>query len=94
MAESIVVVAGVYAVMSAAAAVVYAWDKRAARRGKRRIPEKTLHMLALFGGFPGALIAQQLFKHKRRKRGFVAVTWLIAVLHIAAWAGVWYLSSR
>ena len=76
-----------YTVMSVITLLVYAWDKRAAGGGRRRTPEGTLHLLALLGGWPGALLGQQLFKHKRQKTGFVAITWLIAAGHVAAW--VW-----
>lgn len=74
-----------YGAWSVVTAATYALDKRAARRGRWRIRERTLHTLALFGGFPGALVAQQVFRHKRRKRWFVTVTWLIAVAHAGAW---------
>ena len=78
-----------YGVMSVAALVAYALDKSAARRGRRRVRERTLHALALLCGWPGALVAQQLFRHKRRKAGFVLVTWLIAAAHVAAWVYFW-----
>ena len=35
--------------------VVYAVDKRAAGRHGRRVPENTLHLLAVAGGWPGAV---------------------------------------
>lgn len=75
----------VYCALSLVTLIVYAIDKRAAIKERRRVPESTLHLLALLGGIPGALIAQQLFKHKRRKIGFMFVTILIALLHVGAW---------
>ncbi len=74
-----------YSLMSVVTAAFYFVDKRLAIRGSRRIPESTLHVLELLGGWPGALVAQQLFRHKNRKPTFFLVTWLIAALHIAAW---------
>jgi uncharacterized membrane protein YsdA (DUF1294 family) len=74
---------GAYAVMSVLTLAAYAADKSAARRGRRRVRERTLHTLELLGGWPGALVAQQLFRHKRRKWRFFLVTWLIATAHVA-----------
>ena len=67
-----------YSLMSVVTAAVYLLDKRLAIRGARRIPERTLHGLELLGGWPGALVAQQVFRHKNRKPSFFLVTWLIA----------------
>ena len=52
------------------AVALYAWDKHAARRGTRRVPEARLHLLALLGGWPGAWLGQRLFRHKTRKAAF------------------------
>ena len=74
-----------YGLMSVLTAAVYSLDKRHAVRAARRIPERTLHTLELLGGWPGALAAQQVFRHKNRKPAFFLVTYLIAALHVAAW---------
>jgi len=79
----------VYLVMSAVSFAVYAADKAAAPSGGRRVPENTLHVLALLGGWPGALIAQRLFAHKTRKTGFLVLFWLTVAANLAALA--WYL---
>ena len=55
--------------------IAYARDKRAAERGDWRTPESTLHVLALLGGWPGALLAQQWLRHKSTKAEFRAVFW-------------------
>ena len=60
---------------------VFAWDKHTAIKGQWRIPEKTLLMLALAGGSPGAIVAQQRLRHKTRKQPFRARLLLIAGLH-------------
>ena len=57
-----------YLIMSALTFAIYAWDKSSAKRNKSRTPEATLHYLSLFGGWPGALIAQQLLRHKSIKK--------------------------
>ena len=73
--------------------VGYGFDKRAARRGWRRIPEATLHLLALAGGTPAAFLAQRLLRHKTRKPRFQIAFWLIAALQLAALLG-WFLLSQ
>src|SRR4051794_39666473 len=52
-----------YVAASVAAVVAYRVDKSAAQSGGWRVAESTLHMLALIGGWPGALIAQKVFHH-------------------------------
>ena len=87
--EQVISIAGIaYCAMSAITASGYFIDKRLAVRGARRIPERTLHLLELLGGWPGALVAQQIFRHKRNKPSFYLVTWSIAALHVAAWIAV------
>lgn len=78
-------VIGWYAVVSAAAFGAYALDKSRAVRGQWRIPERTLHGLALAGGWPGAIVATRVLRHKNRKLPFMAVLWAIAALHVALW---------
>src|SRR3954453_3158200 len=80
-----------YAVMSVVTFAVYAFNKSRAARGGWRVAESHLHALALLGGWPGALLAQQTLRHKRRKVAFMLVTLLIVALHVAGW--VW-LSRR
>ena len=58
------------AAVNLAAFIVYGWDKRLAVRERYRISEKTLILLALFGGSIGSLAAMHLFHHKTRKKKF------------------------
>lgn len=60
---------------------VYAWDKRKAQAGLWRIPESTLHLLELAGGWPAAFVAQRLLRHKIVKVSYQVVFWLIVVAH-------------
>lgn len=60
---------------------MFAWDKRSAINGSWRISESTLLTLALAGGTPGAIIAQQRLRHKTRKQPFRSYLIMIAVLH-------------
>ena len=74
------------AVASLVTAVLYAIDKRAAIRGEHRIAESTLHLAALAGGWPGALMAQSVFRHKTVKRSFQRWFWCAALINCAALA--------
>ena len=47
-------------------------DKRAARSGARRVPERSLLLPVLFGGGAGLLAGMLLFRHKTAKRSFQA----------------------
>ncbi|HEX3679303.1 MAG TPA: cold shock and DUF1294 domain-containing protein [Galbitalea sp.] len=49
---------------------IYAADKSAAVQGRWRVSESALLLLGIAGGWPGAIIAQQLLRHKTRKRSF------------------------
>jgi uncharacterized membrane protein YsdA (DUF1294 family)/cold shock CspA family protein len=73
-----------YLTLSVIAFIAYAIDKSAAVSGQWRTPEKTLHFLSLIGGWPGALLAQQLLRHKTSKQSFVYVFWLTVLLNVAA----------
>ena len=73
-----------YAGLSLLTFGVYAADKAAARSGRWRTPEKTLHLLALLGGWPGALLAQNRLRHKSRKASFQIVFRATVALNCAA----------
>lgn len=73
-----------YLVGSVVAFFAYAHDKSAARRSQWRTPESTLHLLALFGGWPGALAAQRLLRHKSSKASFQAAFRATVVLNCGA----------
>lgn len=79
-----------YASVSAIAFLVYAIDKSAARRGTWRTPERTLHLLALAGGWPGALLAQRQLRHKTAKLPFRITFWATVVLNVAGF--LWFCS--
>lgn len=73
-----------YLAASAATFGAYALDKSAAKRGTWRTSESTLHVLALVGGWPGALIAQNRLRHKSKKQSFRAVFWMTVVMNCLA----------
>lgn len=71
-----------YGLLSLVCLGVYAHDKRQAQAGQWRTPESTLHSLALLGGWPGALLAQQWLRHKSSKASFLRVFWCTVVLNV------------
>jgi len=76
------------AAVSLVAFFAFRADKQAAIRGERRTPEATLLLLAAAGGSPGAIAAQQLFRHKTRKEPFRSLLWSIATAQAAAAAWI------
>ncbi len=79
--------AGIISVLASIVAfLAYSDDKGRANRNAWRIPEANLHFIALCGGWPGALAAQHLLRHKNRKQAFQVVFWGTVVLNIGALA--------
>ena len=66
---------------------VYGIDKRRARRGAWRVPEKTQFLLPLLGGSIGALLGMRVFRHKTKHWYFVwgVPAILLAQIALAAW---------
>lgn len=73
----------VYIGLSLVTFLAYAVDKSAAINGRWRMPEKTLHLLSVAGGWPGALLAQQLLRHNCSMPSFVAVFWITVAANVA-----------
>jgi uncharacterized membrane protein YsdA (DUF1294 family)/cold shock CspA family protein len=71
-----------YVAASGITFLVYALDKSAARRDRWRTRESTLHLLGVIGGWPGALAAQRLLRHKSAKPSFRAVFWLTVAVNV------------
>ncbi|MFM2313927.1 MAG: hypothetical protein RLZZ04_3203 [Cyanobacteriota bacterium] len=72
-----------YISMGVVTFVVYSLDKRKARLGLWRIPEKQLHYLELIGGWLGAFCAQVSLPHKSSKASYQRVYWLIVFFHLS-----------
>jgi uncharacterized membrane protein YsdA (DUF1294 family) len=83
-------VPAIYAVASLVAFVLYRSDKRRARFGGQRVSEATLQCWALIGGWPGALLAQQVFRHKTRKVSFQVGFWFCVVVNVGIAVAVVY----
>lgn len=84
----------VYAVLSSVTFIAYVFDKAAARAGRWRTSESTLHTLGFACGWPGALVAQQLLRHKTAKVEFVRGFWITVTLNIATFVAwhAWFLA--
>jgi len=81
-----------YGVASVLAYGLYWHDKQQARAGQWRTPEKVLHAVELLGGWPGALLAQQMFRHKTRKLSYQLSFWLIVAVHQVVWIDAMFLN--
>nr|WP_180206452.1 DUF1294 domain-containing protein [Pseudomonas sp. SbOxS1]NYU06692.1 DUF1294 domain-containing protein [Pseudomonas sp. SbOxS1] len=83
-----------YGIVSVLAFLLYWSDKRKARFDHWRTPENVLHALEFAGGWPGALLAQQVFRHKTRKVSFQLVFWIIVLLHQVFWIDRLFLGAQ
>ena len=79
------------AAVNSATLCVYGADKRRARKGKWRVPEKVLFLLPLLGGSVGALLGMYLFHHKTKhwyfRFGIPAILLCQAALGVSWYAG-------
>lgn len=71
-----------YTVINLVAFTAYGIDKRKARKGKWRIPERILIFLAFLGGDIGALSGMKLFHHKTKKMKFRVLVPMFLVVHL------------
>lgn len=82
----------VYLLVSLVTMMVYILDKNKAKNAQWRTPEEILHLLELACGWPGAMLAQMLFNHKKSKISYQIVFWLMIISN----CGVlfWYIKYR
>ena len=78
----------VYAVASVLCFALYAADKAAATAGRHRVSERTLLLVGLVGGWPGAIAAQQLLRHKTQKQSFRWKFGVTVALNLIAFVAV------
>ena len=85
-----------FLVLNGGTAAVFRYDKAAAGAGRRRIPERTLHLLAAVGGVGGALWAMYGIRphHKTHKPGFVAIEAAILAGYGLLALGSWWWSTQ
>ena len=71
-----------YLCVNIVAFILYGLDKKYAREGRWRIPEKTLLGIAMIGGAAGAWIGMQTFRHKTKHLSFRVLVPLFVVVHV------------
>ncbi|MDR1158433.1 MAG: DUF1294 domain-containing protein [Oscillospiraceae bacterium] len=82
------------AIWNAVVFCLYGWDKRRARRGGRRVSEKTLLTMTVLMGGPGALLGMYIFRHKTRHLKFqIGVPLLLVLNTMVAVIAIMYASA-
>ncbi|MBN2864858.1 MAG: DUF1294 domain-containing protein [Thiotrichales bacterium] len=79
--ESGALILGMYSFLSFVTYKIYQFDKQSAMDQSRRVPERALHFLSLMGGWPGALLAQEILRHKSRKHPFKTILWITILVN-------------
>jgi len=80
-----------YAIWNIFVLFVYGFDKFKAKKGGRRVSEKTLLFCAFFMGGAGALIGMILFRHKTKHLSFQIFVPLFLAVNIAA---LWFIGQQ
>jgi len=89
--EAAIAIAALALLINAITWTLFWLDKRKARRGKRRIKERTLLAWCALGGWPAAFFAMRTLRHKTKDRKFrltycaLVVAWIAGVA-AALWA--------
>lgn len=81
-----------WVLLNLATFAAYWRDKQAARNGRRRIREDSLHLWSLAGGWGGAWLAQHALRHKSAKASFRAVYRATVLVHWVLASGLWWWS--
>ena len=82
-----------YWILSILTMFLYGTDKAHAATHRWRVPELYFHILEMMGGWPGALIAQNDFRHKTRPSAYLWILWGIITIHMMAWGIYFYWAS-
>jgi len=85
-----------YAIMTVVTFILYGADKAKAKKGKWRIPEKTLLLFAACFGGLGAFLGMKIFRHKTKHTSFkvlVPVFTIIQFVLIAVGAYFLYIKK-
>lgn len=74
---------GYYLLMNLVLYLAMCIDKKRAIKGKWRIPEKNLFLLAALGGGIGGMVALVQKHHKNRHLSFILIYLITSIFHIA-----------
>jgi uncharacterized membrane protein YsdA (DUF1294 family)/cold shock CspA family protein len=83
-----------YFILSLLTMILYGKDKANAATRKWRVPESYFHILELMGGWPGALIAQNDFRHKTRASTYLWILRGIIAIHLMGWFIYFYWTAK
>lgn len=84
----------IYGVASVACFAGYGLDKQAANQKAWRVSETILLLIGLVGGWPGAIVAQEVFRHKTQKRSFRTLFWMSVAINMAAFVQINVFAAR
>ena len=68
-----------FGIINLLSGLIFAFDKQAAIKGRRRIPERTLHLLEALGGVIANLLLMYSLRHKNRKFSYWIWTWVVLI---------------
>ena len=68
--------------------LIYRYDKQVAGKGRTRVPELILLLLAAIGGSPAAFIAMSTLRHKTQKTSFLLKFWAIVAVQVIIIVGM------
>jgi uncharacterized membrane protein YsdA (DUF1294 family) len=84
-----------YAIMTLVTFIMYGVDKSKAKKGRWRIPEKTLLLFAACFGGLGAFLGMRIFRHKTKHTSFKIIVPMCMILQfIIIAAGAYFLYIR
>lgn len=70
--------------VSAVSVAATVHDKCAAKKSRRRVPERTLILLSVFGGSAAMYLTMRIIRHKTRHAKFMVGIPVIMLLQLAA----------
>ena len=70
-------------IINFASGILFLYDKHAAIKNNRRVPERTLHMFEIAGGVIANMVLMYSIHHKNRKFRYYGVTWVVMMGWIA-----------